>query len=65
MFFMEYGFTSMDALLKLLLDEKLIFSRENILEKGDLSELAHPAVSFELKYEVEGRRTEADIKRNL
>ena len=63
--YMEYGFTSRDALLKLLMDEELIFSNEEILVGSEKLELVHPAVSFELKYEVEGGRTEKDIKSNL
>ena len=63
--YIGYGFTSMDALMKLLMDEKLINSTEEILVGGENFEVVHPAVSFELKYEIEGKKTEADIKRNL
>ena len=63
--YMEYGFTSMDLLLKLLMDDKLIFSRENFVESGDFTEQVHPTVSFEVKFDTPGKRTEEEIKKNL
>ena len=63
--YMDYGFTSMEALMRLLFDEKLIRSTDDILVGSEQLELVHPAVSFELKYEVDGAKTESNIKKNL
>ena len=63
--YMVYGFTSMNALTKLLSDEKLIDSTEDILTWDEQFELVHPAVSFELKFDVEGTRTEEAMKKNV
>merc|ERR1719284_1570021 len=63
--YMDYGLTSMEALLTLLIDEKLIHSNEKILEGNESFFLAHPAVSFEVKHEVEGKQTEEHIKGSL
>jgi len=63
--YMDYGFTNMDALTKLLLDEQLIDSTENILADSEQSDFVHPAVSFEVKYEVKDKTTEAGIKSSV
>ena len=63
--YMDYGLTCMDALMKLLKDEELIQSNKKILEGDESLYLAHPAVSFEVKHEVEGKQTERNIKGSL
>jgi len=63
--YMVYGFTSMEALAKLLSDENLIHSTEGILTLKEQLEITHLAVSFELKFDFEGKRTEEAIKENL
>merc|ERR1712012_1140097 len=62
---MDYGLTSMYSLQKLLMNEELIYSNKKILEGNESFFLAHPAVSFEVKHEVEGKQTEEHIKRSL
>ena len=47
---MVYGFTSMEALAKLLSDENLINSTEGMLTLKEQLEITHLAVSFELKF---------------
>lgn len=61
----DYGFTSMKALLKLLMDETLINSSKEIIGGSDMFEFVRPAVSFELKLNMEWNKTEEEIKRSL
>ena len=63
--YMDYGLTSMNALMTLLSDEALIESNEDILRGGEQFELVHPTVSFELKFDVKGKFTESETKQSL
>jgi hypothetical protein len=63
--YMTYGLTSMVALIKLLEDEKLINSTEHLLTGSEELSLVHPSVTFELKYDMNGKNNEKEIRKAL
>ena len=62
---MDYGHTTMTSLVRLLNKEELVNSTEHILEGSEELSLVDPRVAFELKYDMNGKSNDKEIRKSL